>query len=1390
MTSRTKRITEILVAAGVACGMLAPLVSASAMNPGSRPTSAKAGSSVSQQAPKSPSAPKPADDTNLKSNDPGPSAGADTQPTSPSDGPTTPQEPQQPQSPSQNTVGPQDGSCTPYDNPLSGSNDRLAWNVTADCTLHVTDYGTSTWISNNWNGYVDKDKITTISFEAYMPHRSFTQYVTASSMFANMASLTTINGLNKLDFKNTSSMEQMFMNDPNLLSVDLTGIDTSNVTNMWKMFMGPATTTVANGPKKPYALQHITFGPDFNTSKVTNMEAMFANCDNLEDLDVSMFDTSHVTNMHMMFDTDNVDDGIDNAANHDFPSQSHLGSIKFGPKFDTSHVTNMGFMFYGDNALTSLDVSHFNTGNVTDMEAMFDNVAKAPAIDVSGFDTSKVTNMSYMFWHNETVTRLDVGGFDMHAVTDTQSMFDDCWSVTTLAVSEFNTSADTNMQYMFSDDSSLVTLNVSGFDTSQATSMGGMFSDCTNLQVLDVSHFDTSKVRNMRFMFSDDYNITQLNVSGFDTKNVISMNSMFNYLSKVPEIDVSHFDTSKVGTVADDPATCPAVWNNTNNNYDHPCKTMEYMFNEDEALKHVNVGGFDTSSVKSTKQMFNATEHLETLNMSGFDLSNVTDVSFMFSSVGGNSFSNTLKAVVLGPNTHFRNGAYDNAAFNNLGYVPDWYQVDPVGTWHGTWWDMVGQKDASGNVVGANSPFGSQGTNPATRTEPTVYVHDGYVAFKFLPNNPANSDPASMDGVTGAMDVYAGLPSEASNPRSFNLPQNHYSITGHRFIEWNTEANGTGRGYTVDDQYTIPEDTPGHPVKNTTIKFYAKWFKSPDTPEVTAVAQHGNAIAGVIPSDNRATVDITVEFEVPDGTKTNSSLKIFAKSGRNSFLNEDDVNRFPVYTIAGNDLIATGSPEARISKTFTVNAADIPFLKSSYPDFNYTFTAIETLSGVEGEQSGWEPYSTHLDFAPPVIKPSATMYRVTGQSSDTMDGTLANVGTDIASPTTGTAAGQWDTDISGEPPVIPLPRHEKAGNQLTFTWPGGAAPTTTSSNVLNGTWSTPLADIVNLTDNVTINAVDSLGNEAAPVTPQLIYTPVIDSVTSPTTVNGELPAGSVVKVKISHIRPASMDWGSVQITAKPEHNSIPDTADLTDLGTGTVTYSRDLCTGVDATTGCTAAESGTESTITVNVPVNATYPFTTYPDKDWTFEVRIGLPQGGSPTAYTGVAKANRHMDMEPPSIENTKNSYLTSEANLGGKLWTSTRTAPETPTWTLGGTAPSNPDRAPEMGASLTVTWPDNTTSTGSSITWNDNKWSVAVPANMQAGTVKIQATDSTGNESYTSTVRLTPSMVNALPFTGFDNLWVRGGLAAAVIVTALSLAYVSGEALKRTHGVKAGRR
>ena len=133
-----------------------------------------------------------------------------------------------------------------------------------------------------------------------------------------------------------------------------------------------------------YAPRYISFngytGTDLNeeltnnidTSNITNMSRMFANCFNLTELNVSTMDTSNATDMSYMF----------------------AGSQSNGPKY------------------TSLDLSNFNTSSVVNMDSMFWECRKVLELDLSNFDFSKVTSVTTMFAGCRALMKLDIRTLD------------------------------------------------------------------------------------------------------------------------------------------------------------------------------------------------------------------------------------------------------------------------------------------------------------------------------------------------------------------------------------------------------------------------------------------------------------------------------------------------------------------------------------------------------------------------------------------------------------------------------------------------------------------------------------------------------------------------------------------------------------------------------------------------------------------------------------------------------------------------------------------------------------------------------------------------------------------------------------------------------------------
>ena len=111
----------------------------------------------------------------------------------------------------------------------------------------------------------------------------------------------------------------------------------------------------------------VTFDPSFATYRPTKTASWFASMTHLTTINgLENLNTSEVTSMTFMF------------ANCEALTSLDLST------FNTEKVTDMSYMFYSNSfsALETLDLSGFNTANVTDVESMFDGCTELKTITV------------------------------------------------------------------------------------------------------------------------------------------------------------------------------------------------------------------------------------------------------------------------------------------------------------------------------------------------------------------------------------------------------------------------------------------------------------------------------------------------------------------------------------------------------------------------------------------------------------------------------------------------------------------------------------------------------------------------------------------------------------------------------------------------------------------------------------------------------------------------------------------------------------------------------------------------------------------------------------------------------------------------------------------------
>ena len=154
--------------------------------------------------------------------------------------------------------------------------------------------------------------------------------------------------------------------------LDVSNLDTSNVTNMYGMFQNCSNLTSLDVS-------------NFDTSNVTDMRYIFSDCNNLTELDVSNWDTSNVKNMSYMF-AGNV-------------SPNKL-TVKGLSNWDISKVTNITDMFAKNWTITELDLSFWDISKVTTIGTAFNNCTKlvdfkAPKNISANMNVSSSTALSH-----------------------------------------------------------------------------------------------------------------------------------------------------------------------------------------------------------------------------------------------------------------------------------------------------------------------------------------------------------------------------------------------------------------------------------------------------------------------------------------------------------------------------------------------------------------------------------------------------------------------------------------------------------------------------------------------------------------------------------------------------------------------------------------------------------------------------------------------------------------------------------------------------------------------------------------------------------------------------------------------------------------------------------
>ena len=361
--------------------------------------------------------------------------------------------------------------------------------------------------------------------------------------------------------------------------------------------------------------------PDYKTSGVTAVapwlrpNSVITN-DNVQNVSVIFQDGVKFSNLSL-FTPQNVVE-YDVTAEH--ASKQKIASIQFD-KVDTSGMTDSQYLFKNGNALKVIKgLKNFDTSNLEKMNEMFSGTA-ITSLDLSGWETSNVTSMQYMFANMPKLESLDISGWNLNSVP----VMDDMFKQTTLVQLRMDDWDLSNPRYKDLEEikthifaqrpSTFGELSAVNWKVPYLITTKYLFNN-VYYKKIDIHGWDTPNLQSMDSMFMNNYVVTDLNMSNWNISNVTDKSGFdctFYGMDALKVLDLSGFDVSNV--------TMPgSVFGNTRNVVDLKVNNWEFG---------------DKTDFYSISAIFMNMDHLTTLEAKEWNVPYLTNASLLFRSAFG-----------------------------------------------------------------------------------------------------------------------------------------------------------------------------------------------------------------------------------------------------------------------------------------------------------------------------------------------------------------------------------------------------------------------------------------------------------------------------------------------------------------------------------------------------------------------------------------------------------------------------------------------------------------------------------------------------------------------------------------------------------------------------------
>ena len=494
------------------------------------------------------------------------------------------------------------------------------------------------------------------NINGYRNDNNFTIYLNDKKYEANEQLVIPKDSIIVLQFEsNVKSLKFFFYRDydenvENIISVDISQLNLSSVTDMSYMFSGC------------FNLENIDFS-NKNAPLLTDISFIFSGCSLLKSVDLTNFKTPSLISMNSMF--------------------SDCGNLKTIDLYNinTSLVTNMNKLFYGCSSLILFDASDLDTSSVTDMNLIFGGCSNLKYIDISNFNFKNIQSAENMFNGDSSLSYINIYNVERSYSDIIKNNLKNYDELTVCQKNEIIIGDKINNQCCYfnlergeCDKSKDVETGKSILYTNYIIMRygkdveynSGFITDTYNGEVNEYRNaiefiiykdyttkikradkliisantkmeiYLSSSLKNIQSFFSSNYDynvesIISIDLSHLDTSLIENMDSLFLGCISLESIDLNDKDLSNAKNMNLMFLGCNSLHsiilpNETISNIEK----MNSIFLECSSLKSIDLSNLNTTSLTNMGKMFYRCQSLSSIDLSEFDTSLVIDMNEMF----------------------------------------------------------------------------------------------------------------------------------------------------------------------------------------------------------------------------------------------------------------------------------------------------------------------------------------------------------------------------------------------------------------------------------------------------------------------------------------------------------------------------------------------------------------------------------------------------------------------------------------------------------------------------------------------------------------------------------------------------------------------------------------